>query len=433
MATRVSKELKYNPNLKIEEFDVSKIDKNNVINYLLIMNRHDVSRTLLMKLFGSFDGESMIHQYDTFVVPAGGFSFKNSKGKMVSNKDPFTTTVGIWIFNIFLLRDFDFSDILGGYVNENITSKAFSKINQKLVYGLLEDKISVENYKIFLDYTQFLMPYETILSPNHSERMLSFTKEANKLKAKLIKENQEAIDKGDAAVAEMIENKLIEFALEYLKDDPALDVYLSGAGGNIPNNFKNMYLMKGAIRNPDPDAPQEFNIASSSFIDGISSDEYALLANSLAGGPYARAKKTELGGYWEKLISTAYSSTRMDEPGSDCGTKLGIEILLTESNLSMFMYSYIMKGDNNLEELTMENSSKYIGKRIKLRYAGFCKSKTGICHHCAGNFFNRRGNRNIGLATAQIPTVLKLRSMKSFHDSTISTTEIDPMRAFGLE
>ena len=297
----------------------------------------------------------------------------------------------------------------------------------------MEDKINVENYKTFLDYTQFLMPYETILSPNHSEKMLACTKEINKLKAKLIKENQEAIDKGDAAVAEMIEDKLLAFALEYLKDDPALDVYLSGAGGNLGNNFKNMYVMKGAIRNPDPDAPQEFNIATSSFVDGISADEYALLANSLAGGPYARAKKTELGGYWEKLISTAYSSTRMDEPGSDCGTKLGIEITLTEKNQDMFMYSYIIKGDNNLEELTMENLPKYLGKKIKIRYSGFCKSKTGICHHCAGNFFNRRGNRNIGLATAQIPTVLKLRSMKSFHDSTISTTEIDPMRAFGLE
>ena len=290
MAARVSKELKYNPNLKIEEFDVSKIDKSNVVNYLLIMNRHDVSRTFLMKLFGSFDGDSMIHQYDTFTVPAKAFSFKNDKGKMVSNKEPFITTVGIWIFNIFLLRDFDFSYVLGGYVNENIDKKKFGKINQTLVYGLLEDKISVENYKTFLDYTQFLMPYETILSPNHTEKMLACTKEVNKLKNKLIKENQEAIDKGDAAVAKMIEDKLIAFALEYLKDDPAIDVYLSGAGGTIPNNFKNMYLMKGAIRNPDPDAPQEFNISTSSFLDGISADEYSLLANSLAGGPYSRSK-----------------------------------------------------------------------------------------------------------------------------------------------
>lgn len=432
MAARVSKEWKLNPSITVTEFDVDKIDQTNVVNYLLIMNQHDVTRTLLMKLFGSFDGKSLCHHYDTFTVPAKGFKFINNKDKEVSNKEPFVTTFGIWIFNIFLLRDFGFSKLFGGYVNKNVTNSIFGDINQTLIYGLLEDKIDTENYKKFLDYCQFLMPYETILSPNHTEKILACSKEINKLKAKLIKENQEAIDKGDAAVAEDIEKKLLAFAIEYLKDDPALDVYLSGAGGSIPNNFKNMYVMKGAVRNPDPDAPQEFNIAQSSFVDGISAEEYSLLANSLAGGPYARAKKTELGGYWEKLMTSAYNTVIMDEPGSDCGSKMGIEVVLTKKNKSSFMYSYMIKNDGSLEELTTENVDKYIGKKIKFRYAGFCKSKTGICNCCGGNFFLRRGNKNVGLAVAQIPTVLKLRSMKSFHDSTISTTEIDPMKAFGV-
>ena len=190
--------------------------------------------------------------------------------------------------------------------------------------------------------------------------------------------------------------------------------------------------MKGAIRNPDPNVTQEYNIATSSFVDGISADEYSLLANSLAGGPYARAKKTELGGYWEKLIESAYNTVRIDEPGSDCGSDKYIEVLLTEKNQDMFMYSYMVKSNGKLEELTMENVDKYLNKKIKFRYSGFCKSKTGICHHCAGNFFYRRGNRNIGLAVAQIPTVLKLKSMKLFHNSTVNTSKIDAMKAFGL-
>jgi hypothetical protein len=190
--------------------------------------------------------------------------------------------------------------------------------------------------------------------------------------------------------------------------------------------------MKGAIRNPDPTAEKQFTVASSSFVDGISADEYSLLANSLAGGPYARAKKTELGGYWEKLIESAYNTVRIDEPGSDCGSDKYIEVLLTEKNQDYFMYSYMIKPDGKLEELTMDNLDKYLNKKVKFRYAGFCKSKTGICNCCAGNFFLRRGNRNIGLAVAQIPTVLKLKSMKAFHDSTVSTSKIDAMKAFGM-
>lgn len=430
-STRVSKHWKYNPNIKVTEFNLDEINKDNLVNHILLLKSSDVSRSLIMKLFGSFNGKSFVNHYDTFDVPAGGFTFNNGT-KDVSNTSPFVTTFGIWIFNIFLLRDFGLSKLFGGYVNENLNKKGFEKINQTLIYGLLENKIEVEAYKKFLNYTQFLMPYETILSPNNSEKMLLCTKEIDKLKAKLIKENQEAIDKGDPVVAEKIEKELLNFALEYLKDDPSIDMYLSGAGGSLSNNFKNMYIMKGAIRNPDPAAAQEFNIATSSFIDGISADEYSLLANSLTGGPYARAKKTELGGYWEKLMETAYNSVRIDEPGSDCKTDKYLEVVLTDKNKNMFMYSYILNNSGKLEELTSENISKYLNKKIKVRYAGFCKSKTGICNCCAGNFFLRRGNRNIGLAVAQIPTRLKLISMKSFHDSTVKTSKIDPMKAFGL-
>ena len=68
-----------------------------------------------------------------------------------------------------------------------------------------------------------------------------------------------------------------------------------------------------------------------------------------------------------------------------------------------------------------------------MRFSIFCKSKTGICNKCAGNFFYRRGGRNIGLATVQIPSTLKLRSMKSFHNTTVKTSEINPWKAFGFE
>jgi hypothetical protein len=159
----------------------------------------------------------------------------------------------------------------------------------------MEDRITVESYKQFITYCDFIMPWETVLSPAQTEKLLSCTKEINKLKEKLIKENQEAFDKGDPAVVEDIEQQLIKFAKDYLKDVPSLDAYESGAGGTFGNNFKNMYIMKGVIRDPDPNAKQEYHSAKSSFVDGISGDEYALLANSLTGGPYSRAKKTEIG------------------------------------------------------------------------------------------------------------------------------------------
>lgn len=433
MASRESKMWKLNPNVSVTEFNLDEVTENNLVNQLLVLKQSDVTYSFMMRMFGSFNGKSLCKQYDIFTVPIGGYKFLNKKGKEVSNTSPFITTIGIWVFNIFLIRDFGFAHLFNGYINENIRNSNFEDINQTLIYALAEDKIETESYKQFLNYTQFLMPYETILSPNHTEKVLSCTKLIDKRKKELFKKYEKELEENAVVTAEKIEKELLAYAREILGDDPGLDVYDSDAGGSFGNNFKNMYIMKGAVRDPDPNAKKQYNIISSGLLDGVEADEYSLLANSLSAGPYSRSKKTELGGYWEKLFSAAFQTVLLDEPGSDCGSTKYIEVFLTKKNLPDFMYNYIIKSNGELEELTSDNCDKYLNKKIKMRFSTFCKSKTGVCNKCAGNFFYRRGGKNIGLATIQIPSVLKNKSMKAFHDGVIKTMEIDPMKAFGLK
>ena len=434
MATiRKSKHWIADPNIKVDKFNKDEINDKNLINQLLVFNQSDLTFSLIMELFGSFGGEPLCHQYDTFDVPANHFYYIDSNGKEHRNVSKFTTTIGLWIFNIFFLRDFNFSFLFDEFINENINADKFDDINNTLAYALLENKISMEAYQKYLDYTQFFMPFESILSPNHTEAILSCTKKINKKKEELIKKYKDKLDAGDFAAAEDMEKELLDYAESILKDDPSLDVYMSGAGSNWKNNFKNMYIMKGAITNPDPNAKQQFNVATSNLMDGISADEYSLYANSLVTGPYSRSKKTETGGYWEKLFSAAYQAVNLDPEGSDCGTKEYIEVTITPKNISIFMYNYIIKNNGELEELNLDTRDKYMNKKVKMRFSTHCKSKTGICNKCAGNFFYRRGSRTIGLATVQVPSKLKLVAMKAFHDGTIKTATIDPMKAFGLK
>ena len=434
MATvRKAKHWVMDPSIKVEEFNKDEINSKNLVNQLLVFKQSDLSFSLIMELFGSFSGDSLCHQYDTMEVPAKAYWYLDDKGKEHRNVSKFTTTIGLWIFNIFFLRDLNFSFLFDGYINENINDDKFGDINDTLAYALLEDKIAVENYKKYLDYTQFFMPFESILSPNHTEAILSCTKKINVKKQELLKKYKDKLDAGDFAAAEDMSNELLKYAEEILKDDPGLDVYMSGAGSSWKNNFKNMYCMRGAIANPDSNAKQQFDVATSNFMDGISADEYSLIANSLVTGPYSRAKKTEIGGYWEKLFGSAYQAVNLDPEGSDCGTKEFIEVTITPKNVSMFMYNYIIKTNGELEELNLETREKYMNKKVKMRFSTHCKSKTGICNKCAGNFFYRRGSRAIGLATVQVPSTLKNKAMKSFHDSNIKTSIIDPMKAFGLK
>ena len=117
------------------------------------------------------------------------------------------------------------------------------------------------------------------------------------------------------------------------------------------------------------------------------------------------------------------------EPGSDCGTERYITMDVTDKNIDSIMYSYAIVNDK-LVEITSENRDQFIGKNIKLRFSSMCKAKDGICNKCAGNLFYRLGITNVGAATPQIPSKLKLLSMKLFHDDQLNFIEMDPMKAF---
>ena len=273
------------------------------------------------------------------------------------------------------------------------------------------------------------MPFVSEISPSTTVKMLLCSGPIEKEKKRLYETKyKERIDAGDATAAEDMSNELLAFARDYLGDDESLDLYNSGSNVSFDNNFKNMYVMKGAIKDPDP--LKGYNIMLSNYVDGIKAEEYSDFAKSLAAGPYSRAKKTENGGYWEKLFLPAYSDMVLGEPGSDCGTKRTITVTLTDKNIDNLMYNYMVEG-SRLVELTSQNRDKYLGKTVKMRFSSLCESET-ICNKCAGNLFYRIGIKNIGTAVPQIASILKNICMKNFHDSVVRTSEMDPMKAFNV-
>jgi len=398
------------------------------IEYLVKLTEDDITTSLIMELFGDFGDHQWFNPYDILTIPTGAYGGKLPDGKEKRNKEPFTTTIGRLIFNKYFIECEPELLQFVGYVNDNVGKKAYGKLFDSLGYAVLEDKISIETYKRFCKKSQKFMPYVSILAPNHSMNMLTITKKINKRKAELIKQNQEAFDKGDVYVVDQVSKELLAYAKELMQDDPAMDMFLSGAGGSFENNFKNMFIMRGSVQDPDP--RKSYNIITSNYVDGVTQDEYSKLANTLAAGPYSRSKKTELGGYWEKLFLQSLQHVILKDPGSDCGTKRHIEINVTEKNIGSIMYCYVINNDGSLTEITSENKNKFIGKKIKLRFSSMCEAKDGICNACAGNLFYRLGIRNIGAATPQIPSKLKVLSMKLFHDDQLNFTEMDPMAAF---
>ena len=245
----------------------------------------------------------------------------------------------------------------------------------------------------------------------------------------LYKKYKEQIDAGDEIVGTKMEQELLDFATEYLKNDPSMDMFLSGARGSIGNNFKNMFVYRGAVKESDP-KKGGYSIIKSNFADGITREDYADFANSLTGGPYSRAKKTEVGGAWEKMFVRAFQHLRVLPDGTDCGTHRTLPITLTNDNISDWMYSYIMENGKPVE-LTSDIAKKYIGKTVNMRFSGLCESPKGICSICAGHLFNRIGLNEVGIASYAMCSVLKNISMKAFHDGVVRLTDIE--KDYGLD
>lgn len=393
-----------------------------ILDTILNVTEDDISTTYVMELFGDFNGKNKVNTYDIITVPPNTYGPEGKK-----NKNSFKTTAGIYIFNKFFFEK-ELHDIIG-YVNKTFNKGLYEDINKKLSYALLEDEITVEQLKHYSDKSQKFMPYVSIVSSNITEEMLMSSNLVKKKKEELAKKYEKEISEGRGDVIEQIEKELLAYAKDELKDDPSCDSFNSGARGSWGNHYKNMFICKGATVPSDP-TKQGFNIIMDNYMDGVSRENYSALADALVVGPYSRGVRTQIGGYWEKLFINAFQHITLDKAGSDCGTDKYIEVTL--NNPDLYMYSYIIEG-NNLVELTSKNVDKYKGKRVKLRFSSLCKSKTGICNKCAGNFYYRLGLTNVGAASPVIPSTLKLRVMKSFHDTTQKFTEIDPMKAFSLE
>ena len=426
---RVAKEInnktfKYDANaykdgvLAVPRNEISK----DLAQFILHIEEKDVCSSLIYNLFGDFGDGVICNPYDILWVPAGVYG-PDDKTK---NKNVFSTTVGLYIYNRWN-HEKELHHVIG-YLNETVNKKVFSNINQKLAYALLEDKITVDQMKRYLEKTQKIMPFEVILAPNYDPDLMNITEKLNKVSKKLFAENKEALDNGDVVVSERIINEILDYAKDLLKDSPSIDIYDAGTGASW-SNFKTFFISNGMMFD---DSTGEFRMVKSNYMDGISAEDYAVDAGSMTAGIVFRNKKTEFGGYTSKLLTSAYQHIKIGPKGSDCHTDRFLTVKLDKENINMWMYSYMIEG-NRLVELNSENRDKYIGKTVKFRFSSMCKSKDYICNACAGNLFEKLGITNVGMAESQVAERLKNAMLKMFHNSEIRTSEMDVNKAFNID
>ena len=149
------------------------------IEYFVNLKEEDITTTFIMDTFGTFDTGQKFRPYDIITIPANSYG---PSGKR--NKNAFTTTVGIWVFNKYFIEPHLFD--LFHYVNETISKKTFGKLNAQLSRAVLEDKVPLSALQDFMQKTQKCMPYISVLAPNYTDKMLTCSKVFEKKKQELL-------------------------------------------------------------------------------------------------------------------------------------------------------------------------------------------------------------------------------------------------------
>ena len=193
------------------------------------------------------------------------------------------TTLGRYLYTRIVLDGSGIGEYVG-FVNEVLEDKAYGKLQAKVTKGLVEDKITVAQMYKYTDRRDWLgLQMHGVITTSFTMSSLKVPKEVQKLKKDLLKEYKTEIENGDPVVSEKIEKALVNKTKEVMKDDVGMDLYISGARGSIGNNYKNMYLYRGAVKNQ---LTGKYDIITDAYTDGLAKKDVATHSNTIIAGAF---------------------------------------------------------------------------------------------------------------------------------------------------
>lgn len=251
-------------------------------NYLLSLQPEDFTFEKLVSIFG--------HRL---------LSDKNEKPKFIpedlitlpidtccKNKEKIDTTVGRYVFNRIIVEGCGLIDQLG-YVNNELSDKAYKKLEAAIANASLQDKISPETLRKYINARDWLgYQLHAVITISFTLNTITIHPEVEKLKKELLKKYAKELAENDPIITGKIEAELIKKTEELLRDDVGMDLYYSGARGSLGNNYKNIALMRGAVYNRQTGG---YDIVTNSLNDGLAIKDIPASANTVMEGAFPKA------------------------------------------------------------------------------------------------------------------------------------------------
>ncbi len=308
------------------------------------------------------------------VLPFHKYSFIH---KIKTKNKTISMSLGrIW-FNLCLPDDFRL-------INEPIDKTMAQKIVYEIYQNYEDEKPA--KYLSFLSKEIFKM--SSICPISFGETDLIVPEDIKKRKEKEITSD---------LIPEEFAPKLEKLSLDYmskLNNTNLGDLIKSKASGKLsPMDFAILTLAKGPVMDIEGKISKPI---TSSLIEGYNGEEYYAAASEARRAYHIRASGTAEPGYLARQVTFANSNTLLSK--EDCKTSKYFHIFVRESIFSKILGRYYFDEiTGKLQVIKQELKKKILNKQILLRSPLYCKSKTGICPICYGEYSQKLDTTKIGL------------------------------------
>lgn len=361
-------------------------------------------------------GTPIYHRLDTF-------EFVNRTAALFLGDNVFTqsivqgvTTVGIFLENIIVLQyPTDFA--VFKYIN-TFAWKAKS-ILKLTTDALSNGKITVEQYRKFVDHFFYLNHISEICVPSLSVKSLTTDPRVVQIKKEFIEKHKGQMN--DPFIIKQLEDMLIEVDKAYLGDDSSVTFFNGLGGKSYSLHRKKLFLMVGGTPAFD-EASGRYDFNPNSLMEGWTVDMMPTIANEIRKGSYERGRETAKGGAETKLVMRVFQDVTIDM--DDCGTKRTIEADFKNTfRIKDFIGRTIQDAGVDVV-LTDENIAKYDGKVVRLYSPMTCENKYNLCYKCCGHKAKQFGVKLIGIQTVKITSAFMNSAMKNMHGTVLQTRNL---------
>jgi hypothetical protein len=279
-----------------------------------------------------------------------------------------------------------------------------------------QSPIYVKEYLVMADAAFYLAGFTQLWVPAATRKVMTAPPGIAEFKAALLEKYKDRLH--DPAVIAKIDAELIKYDSEYLKGDEGEGFLIESKGRKVVR--RKLFLMAGAEAGLGDGI--DVDLIQNSLSEGWDIDKFPIMNDTLRAGSYNRGAETMLGGEAVKWLLRASSNMMVTQ--ADCGTNLGVPVVLDDSKKSKYMGFSVVTGEGH-DTLTEESFGNYLGQKVMIRSPMFCRlEKTDYCAVCVGPRLAMNPTA-LSSAVSEYGSKFMLLFMKKMHGTQLALAHMD--------